>query len=213
MRSGAPAGTATGSRRAYHHGDLAAALVQEGLALIESAGAQGLEALSLRAVARRAHVSAAAVYRHFADKDALLAAIAAQGFARLNAAFAQALADARRRAPLARLRALGLAYIGFALAHPGLYRLMFGSARPAFGRYAALEAEAGRAWQSLGEAVAAAWPSGASARTLNGAIVAAWSIVHGYAVLRLEGQLARFAPDAFPDAGTVLANLAPPDGR
>src|SRR5271165_7033628 len=106
--------------RPYHHGDLAAALIEQGLALLET---KGLDDLSLRAVARRARVSAAAVYRHFADKDALLAAIAARGFAELNQAFDRGLAKARRRAPLGRLRALGLAYIDFALSHPGLYRL------------------------------------------------------------------------------------------
>ena len=200
-------------RASYHHGDLAAALVREGLAAVEAAGAPaGIEALTLRGLARRARVSAAAVYRHFADKEALLAAIAAQGFARLNARFAAALAGGRRRGPLARLRALGMAYIDFALAHPGLYHLMFGAGRPAMGKYAALEKEAGRAWQYLGDAVAAAGAPDASRRTRDAATVAAWSLVHGYAVLRLEGQFAGFAPSELPDAEAVLRNLAPGTG-
>ncbi len=205
-----PSPPRTARHRAYHHGDLAAELVREGLALVEAPGPDGgPDALTLRAVAGRARVSATAVYRHFADKDALLAAIAAQGFARLNTGFEGALARARARVPLARLRALGLAYIDFALAHPGLYRLMFGAARPAFGSYAMLEGEAGRAWQSLAQAVTAAWPRGASKRTLDAAIVAAWSLVHGYAVLRLEGQLAGLPAQEFPDPKAVLANLGP----
>jgi len=195
------------TRRPYHHGDLAAALVEEGLRLVESAGAEGV---GLRAVARRAGVSAAAVYRHFDHKEALLAAVAARGFAGLNAAFTRAQAAARRRAPLARLRALGLAYIEFALGHPGLYRVMFGTARPRAGRDTSLDAEAERAWRHLGDAVVAAWPPGTSRQALEAATVASWSVVHGYVVLRLEGQLTGFAGDGFPDAATVLANLTPP---
>lgn len=191
-------------RRAYHHGDLAAALVADGLRMVED---KGLDALSLRAVARHAQVSAAAVYRHFADKDALLAAIAGQGFARINASFEAALEKAKRRSPLGRLRALGEAYIAFALAHPGLYRLMFGAARPRFGVYPALEGEAGRAWQILGTTVAAACPPGSTRKAINASTIAAWSLVHGYAVLRLEGQLAAMPPEDVPDADSVLANL------
>ena len=197
-------------RPGYHHGDLAATLVREGLAAVEAAGAPaGIAALTLRGLARRARVSPAAVYRHFADKEALLAAIAVQGFARLNARFAAALTEARRRTPLARLRALGMAYIDFALAHPGLCHLMFGAGRPAMGRYAALEDEAARAWRYLADAVAAAGAPGANRRTLDAATVAAWSLVHGYAVLRLEGQLAGFAPSDLPDAEAILLNLVP----
>jgi AcrR family transcriptional regulator len=197
------------SRRAYHHGDLAAALVEEGLRLVESGDAEGA---SLRAVARGTGVSAAAVYRHFADKEALLAAVAGRGFASLNAVFAQALTGARRRTPLGRLRALGLAYIDFALARPGLYQVMFGTARPRVGRDKTLDAEAERAWRHLAEAVAAAWPPGTSRQVLDAATVASWSVVHGYVVLRLEGQLTGVARDGFPDAATVLAHLTPPRG-
>ncbi len=193
--------------RAYHHGDLAAALVAQGLSMVEAG--DGLDAVSLRAVARQVQVSAAAVYRHFADKDALLAAIAGHGFARINHAFEDALTAAKRRTPTGRLRALGEAYIEFALAYPDLYRLMFGAARPKFRRYESLEGEAGRAWQILGETVAAACPPGSTAKVVNAATVAAWSLVHGYAVLRLEGQLSDMHPDELPDPGSILANLMP----
>ncbi|HEY1722613.1 MAG TPA: TetR/AcrR family transcriptional regulator [Magnetospirillaceae bacterium] len=195
--------TSKGAVRAYHHGDLAAALIDEGVRAIEESG---LEALSLRAVARQTEVSAAAVYRHFADKDALLAAIAGRGFTEINRAFEAALEGAKRRNALGRLRALGQTYIAFALTHPGLYRLMFGAARPGFGRHDALESEAAKAWQILGETVAAAFPAQSTARAIKAATVAAWSLVHGYAVLRLEGQL---PPEDMPDADSVLANLVP----
>jgi AcrR family transcriptional regulator len=68
------------ARKSYHHGDLAAALVQAGLTLVEE---EGIEAVSLRAVARRAAVSHSAPYHHFATKAELLAAIAAAGFDRM----------------------------------------------------------------------------------------------------------------------------------
>jgi hypothetical protein len=72
-----------------------------------------------------------------------------------------------------------------------------------------LEAEAGLAWHALGEAVAAACPDGSSPKTINAATVAAWSLVHGYVVLRQEGQLAVMPPDAVPTPDMILANLMP----
>jgi AcrR family transcriptional regulator len=193
-------------RRAYHHGDLAEALVSDGLALLE---AKGLEALSLRAAARRAKVSAAAVSRHFADKESLLAAIATRGFAELNQEFARVLAAAKKRPPLDHLRVLGRAYVDFALAHPGLYRLMFGAARPKPGQHAALEDEARRAYRSLGAVIAACCPAGTKDAAIATATVAAWSMVHGYALLRLDGQLAALPPDQLPDTAALLASLIP----
>lgn len=190
----------------YHHGNLRAVLVEQGLAMVE-AGDAG--ALSLREVARRSRVSAAAVYRHFADRRALLAAIAAEGFAALNAAFEQALAALAGDDPLARLQALGVAYVEFALHHPGLYRLMFGGeVAPPTGD-PRLAAEGGSAYRALEAAVAACCGSTASASMVTAAAVAAWSMVHGFAMLRLDGQLAGTPRDSLPDTGAVLANLIP----
>src|SRR5215469_1548797 len=108
-------------KRPYHHGDLRQALVRSALEILSEAGVGGL---SLRGAARRARVSAMAPYRHFADKEALLAAVAEYGFrelaTRLTAA-AEPAADSR-----AGLAALGVAYVLFACEQPSLFKLMFG---------------------------------------------------------------------------------------
>ena len=193
-------------KRAYHHGNLPNTLVTAGLALVEAAG---VEALSLRKVAARVRVSAAAVYRHFADKDALLAAIAAEGFAMLNGQFDAVSSAPEAHDPLLRLRALGSAYVNLALAHPGLFRLMFASRQPAGVRDARLDEQARRAYRTLEATVAACFVGTANRATVAATTVAAWSMVHGYAMLRLENQLTGFPPESLPDTPAILASLIP----
>ena len=106
--------------RAYHHGDLRTALIDAGLGAIEL---RGSDDLSLRELARAVGVSATAVYRHFPHKKALMAALAEVGLERL--------AESQRRASVAAgggeagFKATGAAYVRFALANPGLFRLIF----------------------------------------------------------------------------------------
>lgn len=106
----------------YHHGDLRRALLSAAFELAERGGAG---AVSLREVARRAGVSTAAPYHHFADRGAVLAALAEDGYARLLAALATALERARRRKPAGRVSALGEAYLRFASQEPTYYAVMF----------------------------------------------------------------------------------------
>src|ERR1700693_5459913 len=106
----------------YHHGDLPRALLDAALHIVET---QGTEALTLRAVARRAGVSQAAPYRHFASKEAILAAVAEDGFRSLIAAMRESVATCGED-PLGRLRAVGLGYVTFATSHPSHFRVMFG---------------------------------------------------------------------------------------
>jgi len=193
-------------RRAYHHGNLSNKLVAAGVLLVESAGVQ---ALSLRKLAARIRVSAAAVYRHFANKNALLAAIAAEGFAMLNDRFDAATLAPEVRDPLSRLRALGSVYVNLALEHPGLFRLMFGPRQSSGARDARLDERARRAYHTLETAVAACFGGSANRATVAATTVAAWSMVHGYAMLRLENQLAGFPPDSLPDTPAILSNLIP----
>jgi len=193
-------------KRGYHHGNLPSALVAAGLALVES---RGVGALSLREVAASARVSATAVYRHFADKDALLAAIAAEGFAKLNAEFDAAVSAGGAQDPVSRLHALGSAYVRQALGHPGLFRLMFGSRQGSRARDARLNEEASRAYHTLEAAVAACIGGAANRKTISATTVAAWSMVHGYAMLCLDGQLSRYPPDLLPDTPSILASLIP----
>jgi AcrR family transcriptional regulator len=193
-------------KRAYHHGNLPDTLVAAGLALVEAAG---VEALSLRKLAVHIRVSAAAVYRHFADKDALLAAIAAEGFAMLNDKFDAAARTPEADNPLSRLQALGSAYVNLALDHPGLFRLMFGSRQKPGVRDARLDEQARRAYRTLEATVASCFGSSANNARVAATTVAAWSMVHGYAMLRLENQLAGFPPDSLPDTPAILASLIP----
>ena len=110
------------TKTGYHHGDLANALVD---AALKAVAQEGEQALSLRDLAQSLGVSRAAPYRHFEDRDALLAAVAAKGFDELNARYAAALetpGDGR-----AKLAAAQATFFGFAYEMPGLYRLMFES--------------------------------------------------------------------------------------
>jgi len=106
----------TSNRSSYHHGALRPALIAAARALLDEGGPA---AVGLREAARRVGVSPTATYRHFKDKDALLAALAVEGFREFGAALA-----ASERAPEP-LSAMGAAYIDFALAKPGMFRLMF----------------------------------------------------------------------------------------
>jgi AcrR family transcriptional regulator len=109
-------------RPRYHHGNLPQALRDAALALINEAGA---DALTLRGAAKRAGVSQAAPYRHFRNKEALLAAVAEEGFRAMAEAMGRRAAP-HRADPAGRLRALGRAYVEFATRHPAHFRVMFG---------------------------------------------------------------------------------------
>lgn len=152
------------------------ALVKAALEMLE----QGEEP-SLRAVARAAGVSAMAPYRHFADKAALLSAVAEQGFAALAGALAAADTDPDPRGALI---GQGLAYIGFARARPALFRLMFASDFKL-----ALDSDSG-AFATLANRVASVGAADAQAAT-----VLSWAAVHGLAMLALDGRL----PDLDPE--------------
>src|SRR5215212_2095178 len=112
---------------AYQHGNLREALVQAGLKLLTEGGVQGL---SLRAAAQLAGVSHAAPYRHFKDKDGLVAAIAEEGFHLLTASMRRELARAAEQERVAsadlRLLALGKGYLRFAIQHPAYLQVIFG---------------------------------------------------------------------------------------
>lgn len=113
-------------KKRYHHGDLRRALIETSLALIEK---DGVGALTLREVARRLGVSHAAPKHHFADKAALLAALAAQGFSQLADAMILA-AEQAGDEPMRRLNATGVTYVVCAVRQPQKFRLMFGSEIP-----------------------------------------------------------------------------------
>jgi AcrR family transcriptional regulator len=171
------------AQRPYHHGDLRRALLAEGAALIER---DGVAALTLRELARRLDVSHAAPLNHFADKDALLAALAAQGFEELG----DRLAEAEGRTAELRLRALGRAYVDFARRRPGHFRVMFGQGQSSAAPERVGDAGA-RAYELLVDAVTAALPPGRarSQARVREASFLAWSVVHGAAMLILDGPI------------------------
>jgi AcrR family transcriptional regulator len=165
----------TTSRRRYHHGDLPASVLRAASNILEK---QGVDGLTVRAVARRARVSHNAPYRHFADREALLAALAADGYGLLGR-------QQREAAPRG-LRAMGEAYVDFALEHPQLFRLMFAGRLP-LSRYPALRASAMQTTEGLAGALAARLPGSHGA---GDASIAAWALVHGLTLLLLQDRLA-----------------------
>ena len=171
--------------RGYHHGDLRSALVAAAAALLERDGA---EALSFRAVARAAGVSQAAPYNHFAGREELLATIAEQGFRALEAA---QIAAADRAGPGAsRVISLGMDYIAFAIAHPQLYRLMFGVGVASWCAYPAVAEAKHRAFEPTRAVLAGHLGPDTPAATREAAAHAGWGLVHGLAMLRLDGSVA-----------------------
>jgi len=160
------------NRPTYHHGDLRAVILTEAARLVAERGADGV---SLRELARGAGVSHAAPAHHFTDRRGLFTALATEGFALLT----EALTDARGRFADA-----ALAYVRFAIEHPGHYQVMFNKSLldPADPELAAAEAAAGaelsRGVASLRDPNARADPDAAQ--------LAAWSLVHGFSMLWLN---------------------------
>lgn len=174
-------------KRPYHHGDLRRTLLESSVELIRE---RGVEALSLREVARRAGVSPAAPYHHFATREELFAALARDGFRLLGQAMRRA-REATTGGVTERFQAIGEAYVRFALAHPAHYRLMF---RPAWVDAAKLSEDdaAHDAFEELLLGVSDLLESDALAAHADrrGLVLVAWSLVHGAADLLLDGPFA-----------------------
>lgn len=181
--------------RAYHHGNLRAALVEAG---VEALRERGVEGLALRDLARRVGVSHNAAYRHFADRDALLGELAGVGMQSLTAAGAARLAALDDPDPVRRarqgLQEIGRSYVDFALREPGLFRAAFvafpslPSATPMVPAAEALVE--GSPFGQLADRLDALVEVGYLAPDARpGAEFTCWAIVHGLAMLLLEGPL------------------------
>ncbi|MCU0732234.1 MAG: TetR/AcrR family transcriptional regulator [Hyphomonas sp.] len=169
----------------YHHGDLRAALIEEGLKLIDKGPA---DALSLREIARNAGVSATAVYRHFPDKAALLGALCLEGHARMAAAFRKAMAASTPGVEA--FTAMGRAYVHFALAHPALFRMMMAqTGGPVMAPPPTSGAEGSDGMQILVNAIDGLFGSDTPPQVREARRLKAWSLVHGLAMLMLDGQV------------------------
>jgi AcrR family transcriptional regulator len=179
------------SKSTYHHGDLRAALVWAAMELLEESGEN---ALSLRAVARRAGVSPAAPYRHYADREALVSAVAAVGYRELAERLTAAHPSPSTPEQLA---SAAIAYVQFALERPGLFRIMFGEPcdHDNDERVAATEAVS----LYVRAIVERSFPH-AEADALATAI---WALVHGLAFLYLDGKLDATTPSVVADRVTA----------
>jgi AcrR family transcriptional regulator len=159
----------------HHHGNLPNAFRAASRAILDETGPEGV---GLREAARRVGVSATAAYRHFTNKDDLLASVAAEGFRELAAAM-------RERATGAdQLDGMGLAYVEFALQKRGLFRLMFGPILVERAKYPRLNAAASGVFDLLQGIVAS---SDERQREDNTAAMAAWGLVHGLSLLFVDG--------------------------
>ena len=168
-------------RRSYRHGNLANALRAAARAILDEAGP---DVVGLRETARRVGVSATAAYRHFTNKEDLLASVAAEGFKELATAMETGAAESD---PLC---AVGLAYVEFALQKRGLFRLMFGPVLVQRAKYPELD-EAARAVFAVLQRVAVSANEGP--RQDNSAGMAAWGLVHGLSSLFIDGLV----PEAY----------------
>ncbi|MGW5149203.1 TetR/AcrR family transcriptional regulator [Rhodococcus koreensis] len=182
------------SSTSYHHGDLPSALVRAAMDLLEEDGASEL---SLRAAARRAGVSTAAPYRHFADRTALVSAVAAVGYREL----AEHLAAAHPAPTTAEdLTAVAIAYVQFALTRPGLFRVMF--AEPCDPNSPERVAAASAITEYLTSVVRQAVPNSDP----DGMATAMWALVHGLAFLHLDGKFEASPDKAVADRVRAAVN-------
>jgi AcrR family transcriptional regulator len=179
------------SKATYHHGDLSAALVRAAMELLEESGEN---ALSLRAVARRAGVSPAAPYRHYADREALVSAVAAVGYRELAERLTAAHPSPSTPEQLA---SVAIAYVQFALERPALFRIMFGEPcdHDNDERVAATEAVS----LYVRAIVERTFPQ-ADTEAMATAI---WALVHGLAFLYLDGKLDATTPSVVADRVTA----------
>lgn len=169
----------------YHHGDLRRALLQAAVRTLQK---QGLEALTLRAVGDDLGVSRSALYRHFSDKAALLTAVASEGFRMLHDELRKAWEHAGRGR--AGSLAMGEAYVSFALEHPWHYRVMFGSGFDLDASNAELRQTGSATFDVLVESLVELQARGLArqddVRTQANFV---WAVVHGVAMLAIDGNI------------------------
>lgn len=170
-------------RQAYHHGDLHQQAHQQALDILRE---QGDVAISLRALAKALGVSSPALYRHFADRESLLAELATTGFNALR----DRLLAVDQTSPREALVNIGLVYIRFAQDEPNLYRLMFGGRVLPKGAHPKLDNAGKGAFSVLESTIAHAQQVGyLKPAPLAMMTAMAWSLVHGFAQLSIDGHL------------------------
>jgi AcrR family transcriptional regulator len=195
----------SGGRRGYHHGNLREALINAALDLIANKGPAGF---TFAEAARQAGVSPAAPYRHFRDRDALMADVARRGFERFEQRMSEAW-DEGRPTPLAALERMGRAYLAFAAEEPAYFSAMFEAGLPV-AQHRELEEAGERAFGVLRqacEAIVATLPGPSKPPAMMMALHI-WSLSHGIASLFARGDAARrvlpITPDELLEAATLV---------
>lgn len=187
------------ARTAYHHGDLHQQAHEQAMAILRE---HGDSAISLRALAKQIGVSAPALYRHFADRESLLAELAISGFQWLRQRLLEVDQSDSRQA----LIGIGLAYVAFAQSEPNLYRLMFGGRVLPLGVHPRLDDAGKGAFQVLEDTIAAGRQHGyLKALPLGLMTATAWSLVHGLSQLTIDGHLP--TADAEPHLSEGVTSL------
>ena len=184
-------------REAYHHGDLATAALDAALDLVAE---DPSASFSLRTLAERLGVAHRALYNHFADREALLAALAARGFALLAERLAAAPDPAGFLA----------AYVRFALGQPGLYAVMMGRHHDQINAHSSLRAAVDRV---IAAALAALATPGADEDTRRREVMRVWMLAHGAIGLQRAGMLRMRSDAAFADEVLLIAGLGPPQEK
>jgi len=187
-RPGRPQRLAPRSEDRQHDGGLRRDLIDAALELVEASGTRGL---SWREIARRAHVSHTAPYRHFANKEELLAAVAEQGFRSLTERMEEQMAVAPDDVAK-RLEAMAIAYVEFAAENPAHFRVMFGRDVPDINKHAALreahDVTDGLFRAGVAEVLEKTGKIGLEVDVDHFALMA-WSLVHGLASLTVDGRV------------------------
>ncbi|MFT3706039.1 MAG: TetR/AcrR family transcriptional regulator [Archangium sp.] len=188
-------------RGAYHHPDLRRALIDAAVDLI---GKHGAQALTLREVARRAGVTHGAPYRHFPDREALIAAVAEEGFHALGKLMATRMRPAVGDWPAA-ITACGVAYVEYATKHPAHFQVMFTAELQ--GKHPSMEAASQQSFALLRDTVSGGQRDGTflSAGDPDPAALAAWSVVHGLASLLVARRVP--APPRIAELATHTIEL------
>lgn len=186
----------------YHHGDLRRALLEAAHEMIKKRGPAGL---TLRAVARAADVSHAAPYHHFADKDALLAAVAEDGFDALRESVGakSATADSPARA----MQQAAVAYVVFAIEHPNLFRVMFGPQLADKSAYPSLQTAARATYGAIEGGLRSCVPLGTSSSAVAEMAVASWAATHGLAMLLVDRQLGTVGTDEAEEVARQVTDV------
>jgi AcrR family transcriptional regulator len=181
-------------KKSYHHGDLKNALIEAGADILSK---EGVGALSLRKVAHKAGVSHAAPYAHFADKQALIAAISTEGYKKLYAQIARVAAQ-HRSEPLRRLVESSWAYVQFALDEPDHFKVTLSGMIEKEQDYPAFVETAKQTFAVVVEIVAQCQQAGILRQGASDlTAVSVWALIHGFITLLLENQISHTVLDRF----------------